>query len=169
MIIYTTIEQELQLDKRYYEKIELKKKKIAQREKETGKIEKYTAYAYVKRKPRIFIFDSNQLGLLIDDKIMPVYYYKLDSVPESNLSNDIIGCIYKTDSDFNSQVANFISTHNKWKISFYLDKIQGGLAYVSSDLSDVPAKLSGLTENLTEIENDFLILEDEDKYDIVCG
>jgi len=26
-----------------------------------------------------------------------------------------------------------------------------------------------LTENYDEIENEFIIIEDEDKYDIVCG
>jgi hypothetical protein len=54
MIFYTTKEQETVLDFDYNQKIEIKKKEIKKKELETGEIQKWTAYAYVKKIPRVF-------------------------------------------------------------------------------------------------------------------
>ena len=158
MIFYTTKEQEELLDERYNLKIEIKKKELVERKRKTGLIEKFTAYAYISKDERVFYNIKSQLYLDINGT--------KHSHLNMNLEPDELGQIYKTDSDFDSKVDEFLSQYKNWKITFYPSKKDGCVQYASSSDSDTPAQLESLDD---ENSNITIILEDEDKYDICCG
>ncbi len=168
MIFYTTNQQEELLDIKYNELIKIKNNEIKEREKKTGKIEKFSAYAFVKKDPRVFYWESSQLFIIINGKKVPHDNFNLDPMDITNKNNLIgkkknFGQIYKTDSDFDTKVKNFISLHPNWMIIFYPHKAHGCVGYVSTNEYDIPAELKSLDSN------DILVLEDSDKYDLFCG
>lgn len=174
MIFYTTKEQEILFDFDYNKKIEEKKKEIKKKELETGEIQKWTAYAYVKRNPRIFHKIDNKYYLEIDGNLYKYEFeFEFDTNSNANIDNNYNllkminstgGKIYKVDSQFDSLLNNFINKNNNWKIFFYPDKKDGSVSYISKNKHDTPAKIISLDD-----ENKYLCLEDNEKYELVCG
>ncbi len=162
MIFYTTKEQEIVLDYDYKIKIEDKQKEIKQKELETGKIQKYTAYAFVKKEPRYFYKINGIYYIEINKTKYPYKYDPLNYNDKPTLDN--LGKIYKVDSDFNKELNQFMSDNINWKMSFYPDKKDGCVSYYSWDENDTPAKIMSLNDKKIK-----LLLENKDKYDICCG
>lgn len=168
MIFFTTKEQEILLDVNYNKQIDEKKIEIKKTELITGKIQKWTAYAYVKRNPRIFYKIDNEYYLEIEGNLYKYEFNTVANIDNSynllNMTNPTSGKIYKVDSQFNSSLNNFLNKNNNWKIIFYLDKKDGSVTYNSQNKYDIPAKIISLDD-----ENKYLCLEDNEKYDLVYG
>ena len=162
MIFYTTKEQEVVLDFDYNNKIEQKTKEIKQKELETGQVQKWTAYAFVKKDPRYLYKINGIYYIKINNTKYPYKYNPLNYDDKPTLDN--LGKIYKVDSDFNKELNQFICDNTNWKISFYPDKKDGCVSYISFNKSDTPAKIISLND-----KNIKLILENNDKYDIYYG
>ena len=64
MQFYLTKEQETILDIPYFISLQEKENELKELRKKTGKIQKYTAKAYILKEPRIFIIED---GFKIDD------------------------------------------------------------------------------------------------------
>lgn len=170
MIFTTTLEQEKKIDANYLLKVQKKQKEIDDRIKKTGKIEKYTGYAYVTKPSRTFYYENSQIYLEING-IKELCSNNINNLDNLNNSNDLdldeiskkVGRIYKTDSDFDIKIKDFITRNDSWKIIFYPSKTDGGVYYCTDNKFDVPAELKSLGNS------DVLLLEDDDKYEICCG
>jgi hypothetical protein len=162
MTFYTVKEQEFVLDFDYNVKIEEKQKEINQKELETGKIQKWTAYAFVKKEPRYFYKIDGKYLIEINGKKYPYKYNPENSNDKPDKEN--LGVIYKVDSEFNKELNKFINNNSSWKITFYPAKKDGSVSYYSLNENDTPAEIISLVDMKIK-----LVLENNDKYDLCCG
>lgn len=163
MIFYTTKEQEIVLDFNYKIQIENKQKEINQKQLETGKIQKYTAYAFVKKEPRVFYKIDGMYYIEINNSKYPYQYNPLSLNHDDKPDLKHMGQVYKVDSDLKKELNKFLNDNEDWIITFYLDKKNGSVIYCSADKNDTPADIYSLDRK------NKLILEIEDKYDLCIG
>ncbi len=148
MIIYTSAYVEKVLQDLFMSEIKIKEKEIKEREVNTGKIQKYTAYAYIHKPLRIFHMKNNQLYVELPDGLVSI-----DNKPDPK------GAIYRTDPDFDSQLEQLIKSNSEYKITFMPSGRYGPtIYYCNNDPNVYPA--------LIEFDNFSLTLENEDAYDI---
>ncbi len=151
MIYYTTKEQEYFINKPYLKAIKEKEKEIKKKEKETGQIQKYTAYFWIKKPSRKFICRDGVLYVLINDKEYPCVNNEVEG-----------GKTYSVDLCYKRKFKEFVKKYPNYLIEF--KEIGGGLYYYCSIHEDAqPAKIFDLQD-----EKNYLLLENEDKYDIGC-
>jgi len=151
MQFYLTKEQETILDIPYFISLQEKENELKELRKKTGKIQKYTAKAYILKEPRIFIIeDGFKFLYLLNKKVL--CEYNPDETYET---------IYKTDSNFDKKVKEFIEKHKNVKITFYVDKKDGSMGYYTKDPNEIPAKIEAL------YSNEFLNIEDPEKYELL--
>jgi hypothetical protein len=109
---------------------------------------KYTAYAYVKKPPRVFQVNSNQPN---------VVFCNGSICPTGPVTG---GGIYALDASFHSQIVKFQTTHSEYKVVFYPSGQSPLLGYCSGAYV-VPAKLIGPDDE------HILNIEDDLKYEIL--
>jgi hypothetical protein len=154
---YSTPEYEKRLKDTYDFAIKKKQDEIDEIQRRTKKIQKFTAKAHISRPERVFTVFNNKIycGKIEDNIICP---------------NRLIegGCEYKldTEGDYAIKINDFMEKYNNYKVIFNPDGRYGPTAYYCTKNDATPARLIPLDY----IGNDFiLILDDENKYDILCG
>lgn len=150
MIIYTSYEVEKELNRDFMNQIKLKEKEIMERQLKTGKIQKWTAYAFVNKPDRIFYKEGNNLYILMNGVKV-----QIDNIQDKK------GGIYCTDPNFDKELEEFIKINPNYKITFVPGGRYGSsISYYSPTPHVYPAKIES---------NGFsLELENEDNYDIIC-
>lgn len=129
---------------------------------ETGKIQKYTAYAFVKKEQCCFYKINGLYFIKINEKIYS-YNYNPEN-PNNKPDEENLGIIYKVDSDFEKELKKFTNNNSDWKIIFYPDKKDGCVCYCSLNKNDTPSEIISLVDKKIK-----LVLESDDKYDLICG
>jgi len=146
MEYFSSEEQENSFDKKYKELIIQKQKEIDALQKETKKIQKYTAYAYIDELPRVFFIQDGLVYL--DGTLCPTH-------PVQG------GKRYVLDRDFTDKIHEFLNKYRSYKVVFYPSGKYGPTTHYCSYKDVVPAKMIAP-------ENYELSVEDESKYDILC-
>lgn len=146
MDYYTTYEQEKQLEADYNQQIQQKKKELEALEKQTGVIQKYTAYAHVHKPQRIFHIQDGIPYLEIQGTLYPC--------PEKSQHK------YSLDPRFQKSITEFMAeAKTNYKVIFLPSGRYGPTIVYCADKNVIPATLiapNGIT----------LTVEDEDKYDV---
>ncbi len=154
---YSTPEYEKKLKDKYEFEVKKKQDEIDEIQRRTKKIQKFTAKAYVSRPERIFTVFNNIVccGEIDDNIICPNklikggYEYKLD-----------------IEGNFDIKIKEFLLKYNNYKVIFNPDGRYGPTAYYCTKNGATPARLIPINY----INDDaILILDDKDKYDIICG
>lgn len=150
MNIYTSDLIEKLIDEKYLQDVKTKQKELDEIQKKTGKIQKYTAYAFVTKPDRIFHIKDGEVFVEINSKLVKI---PNQSVPK--------GKTYRTDPKFNNQLSDFVVKHNSFKITFSVAGKYGPTIYYCGGPNVHPSK--------AEADNgDLLLMENEDNYDIGC-
>jgi hypothetical protein len=151
MNIYTSDLIEKLIDEKYLYAVKTKQKELDEIEKKTGKIQKYTAYAFVTQPDRIFHFKDGQVFVEINSNLIQI---PNQPVPK--------GRTYRTDPEFDVLLNHFFLKHNQYqfKITFSVAGKYGPTIYYCSGENVFPAKI--------EANGEILLLENEDSYDIGC-
>ena len=123
---------------------------IDEKERKTGKIQKYTASFYIEKPHRNFHVENNQVYIIIDGQ-------KLYS-PSCQSDG---GC-YRTDPYFDEQLSGFLQRNKIYTITFFPSGSYGNsVRYYTNGVENVmPAVIKTFTEEIK--------LENEDNYDIGC-
>jgi hypothetical protein len=148
MEYFTTAEQERALNALYREFLDIKQAEIDEIERQTKRIQKFTARGHVHHPVRIFIVQDGR-----------VYFRE---PKEENICTKRNGIKYVLDPDFRDKVADFISRHKNYKVAFFPSGKYGPCVdYVTNTPRVFPARM--------EADGEVLDVEDENKYSIGCG
>lgn len=151
MKFYTTKEQEKLLDKVYNLEIKKKEKELEEKERKTGKLQKYSASFYISKPSRVFICE--------DDQVYMKFGRKKIICPSEEVED---GGIYFVDPDFADKFNKFVDKcEKKYSIEFKIDN--GSVRYCGG-----PNVYSSVIHSLCDDEM-YDEYEDEDKYDLCCG
>lgn len=151
MKYYTTREQEKLICKDYDLAIKIKKKELDEKEKKTGKLQKYSASFYIDRPSRVFICENNEMYMKFGTMKIICPTEKVDGGRE-----------YLIDPDFVDRFNKFVSgCEGRYSIEFKLDN--GSVGYCGG-----PNVYSSTIRSL-EDPNVFEVFEDEEKFDLLCG
>jgi hypothetical protein len=152
MKYFTSEAYEKILDEKYMDKIKKKQAEIDENYRKTKKIEKYTAYAHIRKSDRVFCVEE-------DGKI---YYEEVK--PENECPTELVegGKEYILDSNFELYIMNFKVKHKKYRVVFSIDGRYGPTCCYCSSLGALPARMEAY-------DGDILVVEDESKYDICVG
>lgn len=150
MIYYTNQILEDLINKPYLEALKNKEIEIEEKERKTGKLQKYAASFYISKPSRVFICKNNKVYLKIGGRKL--------LTPTEPIEN---GKIYMIDLDFIKKFNSFISINPNYSIEFTFS--HGSVDYCAG-----PNIYSSTIYSLDNPEV-FEIYEDEDKFDLVCG
>ena len=153
MIFYTNKRQEILIDSKYRLEIKKKQKEIDDKEKQTGKLHKYIASFYISKPNRIFSCKDGIKYIKIGRKKFKCPLEEIES-----------GSIYKIDPEFTNNFTDFVSKYNNYSIEFYPNGKYGKSIAYFTGLTNVYSSILYELNN----SNNFIWLEDEEKYDIAC-
>jgi hypothetical protein len=175
-----TLQQEKLIDKKFKHELNQKKKEIKQEEKRSNKLQKYSAYFYIKKEPVIKckpifnLSDNNSIDSIINSKLV------VDSNIDTDLNcilrlvtqeydevdNNLI--IYKIDSDLSEQLFQFLERYNdpKYEIVLQIKSMDHFGLYYSAD--GHPIHCTVLISSTDQVVINYT-LEIQDKYELVCG
>lgn len=150
MIYYTNRVQEDIINKPYLKALQIKEKEIDEKERKTGKLQKYSASFYISKPSRVFICKNNKVYLRAGRR-------KYITPTES----DENGGIYRIDPDFTEKFNSFVSMNPNYSIEFHLSN--GSVGYCAGP--------NIYSSTITSLDNPniFEVYENEDKFDLVCG
>ena len=149
MIIYTTESIEKLIDEKYNQELINKQKELDDKQKRTGKLNKYTARVYVNKPDRVFHVKDDEIFVEINGELV-----KINNRPSQK------GGVYCTDPEFDEQLIEFIKSHPNYKITFNVAGRYGTTIYYCSGPNVYPSFI--------ESNNLVLFMENEDNYDIGC-
>ena len=178
-----TPQQEKLIDKFKHE-LNQKKKQIKPEEKRSNKLQKYSAYFYIKKEPVIKckpifnLSDNNSINSIINSKLVidsemdtdlncilrfVKQEYEVDN--NNNYNKEII---YKIDSDLSEQLFQFLERYNdpKYEIVLQIKSMDHFGLYYSADGHPIHCKV--LISSTDEVVINYT-LEIQDKYELVCG
>lgn len=147
---YTTAEQEAELNDMYKKEVIVKQKELDDERRRTKKIHKYNATAYIHEKDRVFFICEK--GVLWKDE----NGNKMPTTQQEGGRKYIIADVQRYKS--------FAENNKEFYVKFHVTGKYGPtVGYI------------GINENIypfTLVSKDFseeLLLDDEDKYDLICG
>lgn len=146
---YTTAEQEAELQELYEKEVAIKQKELDIEYMRTKKIQKYKATMYISEKERVFyVCEKGVLWKNASGSPMP-------TEPQEG------GKIYTldTESDGSGLIEQYCKEYKEFFVKFY-PICSGGIAYCAKE-NVYPAVL--------ECPAHKLIVEDDRKYDLLCG
>lgn len=149
---YTSAEQEEWIEATYLERLEKKKNEIDARVKATGKIEKYTARAFVFKLKGDFVVDGKRI----------IFDGLPEAISECPLKYVEGGRRYTYDGNFREDFESFCSSHTKYRASF--DSEGGGVRYSGPGM---PCTLSSEADK--DGVKEIFKAVNEDAYDLVYG
>lgn len=151
MKYYTTRDQERLICKDYELAIEKKQKELDEKERTTGKIQKYSASFYIDRPSRVFICENGQVYMKFGRKKL--------MCPNEEVEG---GCAYFVDPDFADKFEKFVNEcGGRYTIEFRLDN--GSVRYCGG-----PNVYSSTIRSIEDLDV-HEVFEDEEKFDLVCG
>jgi hypothetical protein len=148
MHFYTTPEQEVHLDKEYNIEVRKRQARIDATEKQTGRLQKYTAKFYLSPPPRIFhVHDGRAFVQCVNgNKATPAAAVKC-------------GGTYSFDSRFSKEITEFCERHaGGYKVVFRSGSNMS-VGYVGD----------GLPADLVAASGETLRAEDPESWDLCCG
>ncbi len=151
---YSTPEYEKRLKEKYEFEVKKKQDEIDEIQKKTRKNQKFTARAYILRPKRIFTVYEGE-----------VYCGDIDVEIRSPCKLVEGGAEYILDTECSNAkyIIDFIAKHKCYKVLFNPDGHYGPTTYYCSKIGATPSKLEAIDGSSQ------LILDDENKYDIICG
>ncbi len=170
-------EQEELLKEKFKADIEKKHNEIKQIEKTTKKVQKYSAYFYIKKEPVIeivnFILDGQNISynciLNIDnDKCKCIFRLVKDRLNINHLQNEKNCIIYKIDSDLTDQISEILSKYCNYNYTIIFrikSKDDSGLYYFGNG-HPVYCEVFDKSKSKLIVSKS---MEEFDKYDLVCG
>ena len=150
MKFYTTKEQEELISKDYNLELDMKQKQIDEKERKTGKLQKYCASFYISKPSRVFICKNGETYMKFGrKKIM---------CPNEQVEE---GAVYCIDPIFEEKFNNFVSTNQNYSIEFSLDN--GSVRYFGGP--------NVYSSTIYSLDNQEIceVFVDEEKYDLACG
>ena len=141
-IFYTTSAQETSMETSFRARLAVKEEEIAARERQTGRPEKYTAYAFVKKQVPVFRRKSNLTSWQLKDSESDVGFDAAAGAPAD------VGCTYKLRRDWaqfldREALKDLISSMPACRIAFAM-----GCSATSRLSSGCPAGMRGLPQEL---------------------
>ncbi len=155
MEYYSSFDLEKSINDEYLLNINKKQKELDELEKDTGKPQKYTAFALIKKSDVIFIVKNNKTYFMEEKK------ENLINEHDNKIKENSNNYLYKIDEDFDYQIEEFIKKYPNYKITFQISKYGSTVYYDASDRV-YPAIL--------EAENgEKLVAEDINKYEFIVN
>jgi hypothetical protein len=151
---YSTPEYEKRLKEKYEFEVKKKQDEIDEIQRRTKKIQKFTARAYVFRPERVFTVYEGEVYCGDTDT---------DILSPCKLVEGGAEYILDTECDNAKYIIDFVSTWKCYKVVFNLDGHYGPTTCYCSKIGATPAKLEAINGSSQ------LILDDENKYDIICA
>jgi hypothetical protein len=150
---YTTPEYEKRLNEKYEFEVKKKQDEIDEIQRRTKKIQKFTAKAHILRPERLFNVCGGKIycGEVEDNILSP-----------GQLVEGGGEYILDTEGDNAPNIMEFVSTWECYKVIFNPDGKYGPTTCYCTKIGATPARL----ESFGGFQ---LILDDEEKYDLVCG
>ncbi len=146
MEYFTSKLQEMALDVIYENDIKTKQKEIDTIRLKTGKIQKFTARAYINEPERVFLIQNGKtyLGEIKDENVCPT-------------SLESGGKKYTLDIDYEQYIKAFIEKHTSYKVVFSPSGKYGPTVDYCSITGAIPAVIYSH-------DGETLVVEDENKY-----
>jgi hypothetical protein len=149
MNYFTSEAYEKGLDEKYMKYVKIKQAEIDETERKTKRVQKYTARAYILHPERVFYVEDGKIFCGSLENECPT-----ELVPG--------GKCYTLDGDFKNKILEFQNKNKRYKIIFSPDGKFGPTCCYCSKENATPAKLESY-------DGEFLIVDDDDKYDICVG
>jgi hypothetical protein len=150
---YSSPEYEKKLQEKYEFELKKKQDEIDEVQRRTKKIQKFTAKAHILRPERLFIVCGGKIYCGDqDDNILS---------PEKLVEGGV-EYILDTEGDNIPNIQEFVSTWPCYKVFFNPDGKYGPCTQYCTNIGATPARLESFGGYK-------LFLDDDDKYDLVCG